>query len=225
MAVARSPYRAVAGGVVLLETRACPVPRSRSMVVIRAAPAASRVQQVLHEIGGGGLALGAGDADELEPAATAGLGDTVEAGQQQAQGLAGVPNDQVRNAGRAVLDPLADHRGCARFDCLVNIGVPVAGHTLAGDKEPARLDLPAVIGDAGEGRIGGQRPRRGDAFRPEHSQVAQTNGTRTCGRGISRRPACNRSHGSILLSQSCPPLAASSFASNGGGVASSGTFR
>ena len=53
------------------------------------------VQDGMRQIGGGGLAFGAGDADDREFV----LGHAVEGGGQQAQGLARVVDDESRNLG------------------------------------------------------------------------------------------------------------------------------
>ena len=53
------------------------------------------VQDGMRQIGGGGLAFGAGDADDREFV----LGHAIEGGGQQAQGLARVVDDESRNLG------------------------------------------------------------------------------------------------------------------------------
>ena len=110
-------------------------------------------QHGLHEVGGGGLALGAGDADDRERI----LRTVIEFGGQQAHGLARVVDDQTGGAGRGGI--LGFGHVCGESGGVDAVQIFGLEPALAA-QERAGLHLARVIGDGGERHVGAGDVRR-----------------------------------------------------------------
>ena len=123
------------------------------------------LQHGFQQVGGGGLAVGAGDGHHGHVV----RGMAVVIGRHHRQGLAGIRHLDIGDAG-VLRRPLAHHRRGARRRGLADIGVAVGGEAGHGHEHVPRRRGPGVVADAGDLRL---RIRRGGQGREPRQKFFQ----------------------------------------------------
>ncbi len=113
-------------------------------------PAAGGAQDGFQEIGGTGLAVGAGNPHQGQLPA----GVVIEGGADMGQGQAGLGHPDHRDPRRRGQFLLGDHHPGALGESRVKIEVAVGAAALQGHEEPAGDDFPGMVGHAGHRRLG-----------------------------------------------------------------------
>ena len=112
-------------------------------------PAAGGVQDGLQDIGGAGLAVGAGNPHQGQLPA----GVVVKGGADVGQGQAGLGHPDHRDPRGRGQFLLGDHHPGARIEAGGQIEVAVGAAAFQGHEEPAGGDLPGMVGHAGHRHV------------------------------------------------------------------------